>query len=195
MIQSNIELPLPDGGCDAVLLRPAEAGKWPGVFHLTDVGGIRASQLEMARRLAAEGYAVLVPNLYYRTSRPPVFDLWLLADRERMMKRVDELTGPLTPASTERDAAAYVDFLISQNCVPADRALGVVGYCFSGAVALRVAAVRPERIGACASFHGGGLYSQDPASPHLLLPRIKARLYFGHAVKEPYICPKTPSQD
>lgn len=185
MIQSNIEIPLPDGVCDAVLLRPPEAGRWPGVIHLTDAGGIRASQIEMARQLAAEGYAVLVPNLFYRISRPPVFDLALQADRERMMKRIAELTAPLTPASTAHDAAAYVDFLTSQTCVPTDHPLGVVGYCFSGAVALRVAATRPERSAACASFHGGGLYSQSPASPHLLLPGIKARLYFGHAVKDP----------
>ena len=99
------------------------------------------------------------------------------------MKRLAELSSPLTPEAVERDAAGYVDFLASHDAVRSG-AMGVVGYCFSGAVAMRAAAARPDRIAAAASFHGGGLCTDAPTSPHLVLPRIKARLYFGHATDD-----------
>jgi carboxymethylenebutenolidase len=102
---------------------------------------------------------------------------------ERTMKRFAELAAPMTPERVERDAAAYVDFLASHDSVRAGK-LGVVGYCFTGAFAMRTAAVRPDQIAAAASFHGGGLYTDASASPHHVLPRIKARLYFGHAIND-----------
>jgi carboxymethylenebutenolidase len=142
-------------------------------------------QPTLARQLAAKGYAVLMPNLFYRTARPPVVELGPDVSREVMMKRFGELTSPLTPGAIESDAPCYVDFFLNQSCIRNDCPMGVVGYCFSGAAAMRVAAVRADRIGAAASFHGGGLFSDSPASPHLVLPRIKARLYFGHAVEDP----------
>jgi carboxymethylenebutenolidase len=89
----------------------------------------------------------------------------------------------MTPDRVERDAAAYVDFLASRESVSAGK-LGVVGYCFTGAFAMRTAAVGPDKIAAAASFHEGGLYTDATASPHHVLPRIKARLYFGHAVND-----------
>jgi carboxymethylenebutenolidase len=102
---------------------------------------------------------------------------------ERTAKRLAELSGPLTPAVMERDAAAYVDALAAQGSAKAGP-MGVVGLCFSGAFALRTAAVRPDHIAAAASFHGGKLFTDAPNSPHLVLPRVKARLYFGHAVED-----------
>jgi carboxymethylenebutenolidase len=124
-----------------------------------------------------------MPNAYYLTGRPPLFDFKPVMGDERMMKRVAELAGPLTPEAMEQDAAAYVDFLAAHGSV-SDAPLGVVGYCFSGAMAMRCAAARPDRIGAAASFHGGGLFTDAPTSPHLVLPRIKAKLYFAHAVQD-----------
>jgi carboxymethylenebutenolidase len=102
---------------------------------------------------------------------------------ERTMKRFGELAGPLTPDAVERDAASYVNFLAARESVSGAK-MGAVGHCFSGAMAMRIAAAQPDRIGAIASFHGGGLFSDKPTSPHLVLPKVKARLYFGHAVKD-----------
>jgi carboxymethylenebutenolidase len=137
----------------------------------------------MAQRLASAGYSVLLPNVFYRTGRPPLFTFKVSFGDERTRQRFGELVAPLNPAAIERDASAYVDFLSAQPSV-APGQLGVVGYCFSGAVALRIAAARPDRIAVAASFHGGGLYTDAETSPHLCLPRVKARLYFGHAVKD-----------
>jgi carboxymethylenebutenolidase len=99
------------------------------------------------------------------------------------MQRFGELRAPLTPEAVERDATAYVNFLAAHAATSAG-SIGVVGYCFTGAMAMRTAAAMPGKVAAMASFHGGGLYSDEPTSPHLVLPRIKAQLYFGHATKD-----------
>ncbi len=99
------------------------------------------------------------------------------------MQRFAELRAPMTPDAVERDVTAYVNFLAAHSSVSA-APIGVVGYCFTGAMAMRTAAAMPGKVAAVASFHGGGLYSDEPTSPHLLLPRIKARLYFGHATND-----------
>jgi len=155
----------------------------PGVIHLTDIAGIRPSQREMAQRLAAEGYCVLIPNVFYRTRRPPVFDFPADPTEEQRRVRFAELAVPLTPEAMERDGVQYVDFLAAHDSV-SQGAMGVVGYCFTGSMAMRIAAARPDRISAAAAFHGGGLFSDAPTSPHLVLPRIQARLYFGHAIND-----------
>lgn len=183
MIEEEIEIPLADGTSEGFLYREETAGRRPGVLYLTDIGGIRAANREMARRLAGEGYSVLMPNLFYRTGRLPLFDFPFQFGEERTNRRLAELRGPLTPDAMDRDAAALVDFLAGLDSV-APGSAGVVGFCFSGAMAMRVAAARPDRIAAAASFHGGGLFTETPASPHLLLPRIQAELYFGHAVQD-----------
>ncbi len=183
MIEEEIEVPTQDGAADAVLYRHEDAPRRPGVLHLTDIGGIRPANRGMARRLAGEGYTVLMPNVFYRTGRPPLFNFPRRMGDPRTMQRFAELMAPLTPEAMERDAGDYVDFLAAQSSV-SEGPMGVVGYCFTGAMALRTAAVRPDKIVAAASFHGGALYTDAPASPHLALPRIKARLYFGHAVND-----------
>jgi carboxymethylenebutenolidase len=183
VIEQDIQIRTDDGISDGVFFRPEGAGGWPGVLYLTDIGGIRPAYREMGQRLAAEGYAVLMPNVFYRTGKPPMFDFKPVMGEERTMKRFAELAGPLTPDAMERDASVYVDSLAAYDTV-IDGRLGVVGYCFTGAMALRTAAARPDKIAAAASFHGGGLYTEAPTSPHLVLPRVKARLYFGHAVQD-----------
>jgi carboxymethylenebutenolidase len=177
--EREVEVPTPDGVADAVLFHPA-GGPHPGVVFLPDGIGTRPSQRDMARRVAAEGYAVLLPNIYYRTARPPLFGFKADFAEERTRVRFAELTAPLTPDAMERDGAAWVTCLDAQPEV-SDAPMGVVGLCFTGAYALRTAAARPDRIGAVASFHGGGLYRDDPASPHHVLPRVRAQLLFGHA--------------
>ena len=184
MIEEPIEIPAPDGRADGFLYRPQEERRFPGVIYLADIGGIRESNRGMARRLSAQGFAVLMPNTFYRTGRPPVMPFPFIPGDERSIKRLSELRAPLTPEAVDRDASTYVDFLAGHSAA-GPGPFGTVGFCFAGALAMRTAATRPDRIAAMASFHGGGLYKEgDPASPHLLLPRIRARLYFGHAADD-----------
>lgn len=178
-IEEDVEVPTPDGVADAVLFRHA-TGDYPGVVFLPDGIGLRDSQRQMARRIAEQGFVVLLPNIYYRTSRPPFFDGPPDFTDEKTRTRFAELTGALNAEAMERDGAAYVGFLAAQRGVRGG-AFGIAGFCFTGQFALRVAAALPDRIGAAASFHGGGLYKDDANSPHRVLPRVKARLYFGHA--------------
>jgi carboxymethylenebutenolidase len=182
VFEEKIDIRTSDGISDGFFYRPETGDHFPGIVYYTDIGGIRPASQEMARRLAAEGYAVLQPNVFYRTSKPPVFDSSTKSGDERM-KRFKELAAPLTPEAMERDAAAYVDFLAAQDSV-SKGPMGVVGYCFTGKMALYTAKTRPDRIVAVASFHGGGLATDGTDSPHLTLPAIKARLYFGHAVND-----------
>jgi carboxymethylenebutenolidase len=183
MIEKPIEIRTPDGAADGFLIYPESEGRWPGVLYLTDIFGIRDASRGMASRLAAEGYAVLLPNIFYRNGQPPIFNVPLKIRDERFMERMKEIRGPLTPDAMERDVSAYVDFLAKQPSIGGS-AFGAVGFCFSGQMALRAAAVRPEQIAAAASFHGGGLYTDAATSPHMLFPRVKAYLYFGYGIED-----------
>jgi carboxymethylenebutenolidase len=183
VIEQHVEIRTADGTSDGVLFTADDGRPSPGVIFLTDIGGIRPSQRQMAGRVAAEGYTVLMPNIFYRTGKLPVWNFKLNFGEERTTKRMAELKGPLTPEAAERDGAAYVDFLAGEESVSSGP-MGVVGYCLSGSCAMRTAAVRPDGIAAAASFHGGGLYTDDLNSPHRALPRVKARLYFGHAIQD-----------
>jgi carboxymethylenebutenolidase len=186
--EKEIEIRTADGTVDGYLYRPAGQGgqgqgKLPGVILLTDIGGLRPVYRESAKRLAALGYVVLMPNVFYRTGKPPVMQYPIKPGDEKTMKRIGELKASLTPEAMDRDNEAYVNFLAKQEGVGSGP-MGVVGYCFTGAMAMRMAADLPAKIAAVASFHGGGLYTDEPTSPHTLLPRTKARLLFGHAVED-----------
>jgi carboxymethylenebutenolidase len=180
MIEQEIKISTPDGISKGYLIQPESEGSWPGILHLTDIGGIRPSQHEMVRRLSGQGYCVLMPNVFYRSGEPPMFDAAASSNNELRMKRFREVSEALTPEAEESDASIYVDFLADQKAVKAG-GLGVVGYCITGSFALRTAAARADKIIAAASFHGSRLFNDTPASPHTVLPRVKARLYFGHA--------------
>lgn len=191
MIEQEIEIKMANGTCDAFLYYENDGRRRPAAIHLPDIVGVRESYRGMARHLAEQGYVVLLPNIFYRTARTPVFDFQPKFPDERTTKRMGELAAPMTPEAVERDAASYVNYLAVQDSVNETR-MGVVGYCFSGAMsALRFPAARPDRIGAGASFHGGSLYTESPTSPHLVLPRIPAsggpRLYFGHATNDQFM--------
>jgi carboxymethylenebutenolidase len=188
VIEKDIEIKMADGVCDAVLYEAGDGRPVPGVIDYPDIFGVRPSSRGMSRRLAEKGYTVLLPNPFYRTSRSPVFTFKPDFGDERTMKRFGELTAPLTPEAMESDGSAFVDFLAGQKTVSGAK-MGAIGHCFTGVEALRTAAARPDRIGAIASFHGGRLIVDGPASPHLVLPRVKAHLYFGHA-KEDKSMPK-----
>jgi carboxymethylenebutenolidase len=184
MVEEKIRIPSAAGTAEGVLYSPGKGGRWPGVLLYTDIGGIRPSQEQMARQLSGEGYIVLMPNIFYRTSALPLFDFPPKFGEERTMKRIAELGPPLTPEAITCDASDYVDFLAQYNSVKAGP-MGVVGYCFSGKMALLTAYSRPDKIAAAASFHAGGLATDAPNSPHLALqPFLTARLYFGHAIND-----------
>jgi carboxymethylenebutenolidase len=127
---------------------------------------------------------VLVPNPFYRTAKAPVFDdvaSFNFANQD-MRAKLGTFTGPLnTAGNAEKDAVAYVAFLDAQSQVDKSKKIGTQGYCMGGPLVVKTAATIPDRIGAGASFHGGGLVSDQPGSPHLLAPKIKARMYFGVA--------------
>ncbi|MET0339933.1 MAG: dienelactone hydrolase family protein [Polyangiales bacterium] len=178
--QERIELAGPDGTIDGIVYHDPDAGPRPGVIHLTDIVGMRPTTEEMARRVAALGYTVLQPNAFYRTGQPPLFSFRPDFTEERTLKRFAELARPLTPEAVARDAGTYVEALHARADVKRGK-VAVVGYCFTGAIALRIAAARPDDVAAAASFHGGGLYTDAPGSPHTVLPRVEAQLYFAHA--------------
>ncbi|MEO8312522.1 MAG: dienelactone hydrolase family protein, partial [Caldimonas sp.] len=142
---------------------------------------------EMGRRLAGEGYAVLVPNLFYRVSKSPQYETAANVDftDAATRARLGPLIGSINAVgAAEKDAAVYVAFLDAQAQVDRARRIGTQGYCMGGALAMRTAAAVPERIGAGASFHGGGLVTDKADSPHLLAPRIRARMYIGVAAND-----------
>src|SRR5260370_42239851 len=138
MIEEAIEIRTSDGTVDGLIYRE-EGQRRPGVIHLTDIGGIRKSHRDMARRLAEKGYTVLMPNVVYRTTKPPVIDITIGMGDERTMKRFGELRAPMTPEAVERDATAYVNFLAGHKAVSA-ASIGVVGYCFTRAMPMATAA-------------------------------------------------------
>ena len=183
MIEQNIEIRSGDGIAEALLVRPESTDPLPAVINLTDGLGFRPAFAEQSKRIAERGYVVLAPNIFYRTSKLPVFAFDPDFGSERTRDRFRELTGPLMPDAMARDGAAYVDFLAAQSFVSSGP-MSVIGFCFAGKFALLIAAARPDRIAAAASFHGAGLFTDTFNSPHLVLPRVKARLYFGHATND-----------
>lgn len=180
--ETNVEVKTADGVCDACFFYPTK-GSHPGVLIWHDSLGVRPAIRELGRRTAAEGYSVLVPNLFYRMARTPVFDESFdyagnAADREKYGRIVKPF---LAPGAAERDAVAYVSFLDAQRQVNIKKKIGTHGYCLGGPYVMKAAAALPGRVGAGASFHGGFLVTGKPDSPHLLAPKIKARLYFAIA--------------
>jgi carboxymethylenebutenolidase len=183
MPEKAIDIKMQNGVSDSVFFYPEGNGPWPGILYFTDIGGIRDANRESANRLAQQGYSVLMPNIFYRTGRTPLQPSIRTLDEEGRKKRMAELAGPLTSEAMESDASTYIQVLTSQSSTRVGM-IGVVGHCFSGKMAMFAAAAQPEKVAAVASFHGGGLCTDAPTSPHLALPRIKARLYFAHADKD-----------
>ena len=186
VVESDIGIETRDGTCDAAFIRPA-TGSHPGVLIWPDAFGLRPAMREMGRRLAGEGFAVLVPNPFYRVAKAPQYETAANVDFSAPETRAK--LGPLmgsinAPGAAEKDAAVYVAFLDAQRQVDRARKIGTQGYCMGGALVMRTAAALPDRIGAGASFHGGGLVTDRADSPHLLAPRIRARMYVGVAAND-----------
>ena len=179
--ESDVVIKMPDGDCDAALFHPSGDGRWPGVVVFADALGLRPVFRDMGRRLAAEGYVVVVPNPFYRTRKAPVlsgpFDFSKPEDRAKLV----DLMAPLNNSTKTSDGKAYVAYLDTIPQVKTAAKIGVVGYCMGGPYTLFTAASVPERVGAGVSLHGGNLVTDKPDSPHLLVPKIKASFYFGIA--------------
>ena len=180
VVETDVLVKTPSGMCDAALIHPG-TGRWPAVIIFPDIFGVRPVMRSMAKRLATDGYTVLVPNPYYRSTKAPGigpdFDFGSAADRAKL----EALRAPLTESAVMQDGAAYVAYLDAQASVNPKAKIGVVGYCMGGPMTLQAAASSPARISAGASFHGGGLVTDKPDSPHLLIAKIKAQYYFGIA--------------
>ncbi|HLI67421.1 MAG TPA: dienelactone hydrolase family protein [Caulobacteraceae bacterium] len=179
--ESDVNIKTADGTADAAFFHPAGRGHWPGVVMFTDILGLRPAFRDMGRRLAAEGYAVVVPNPFYRTKKAPVLDGPFNFNDPAQRAKLAPLVQPLTDDAKKRDVAAYVAWLDTQGPVSKRRKIGVCGYCMGGPYTLFAAATAPDRVGAGGSFHGGGLVTDQPSSPHLLVAHIKASFYFGIA--------------
>jgi carboxymethylenebutenolidase len=182
IVETDVEIKTPDGTCDAAYIHP-KSGSHPGVLIWPDAFGLRPSMRDIAKRLAAEGYSVLVPNPFYRVARAPFSDAskFNFQNQDDMAKLRPLMASVNASGNPEKDAGAYVAFLDAQKEVDKAKKIGTQGYCMGGPLVVRTAAALPDRIGAGASFHGGGLVTDKPESPHLLAPKIKAHMYIGIA--------------
>jgi carboxymethylenebutenolidase len=170
----DVEIKTPDGTCDAYFVSPVK-GRHPAVLTWPDIFGLRPASKEMATRLAGSGYSVLVINPFYRTQKAPTApehpDFNDPATRQALMT----LAGTLSPATAATDATAFIAFLDAQPSVDKKKKMGTTGYCMGGPFVFRTAAAHADRIGAAATFHGGGLVTDKPDSPHLLIPEMRAQ--------------------
>ena len=185
VVESNVEIKTPDGTCDAAFIHPA-SGAHPAVIIWPDAFGLRPSMRDMAKRLVTEAnYSVLVPNPFYRVGKGTFFQDASKVDFAAERAKITPLMGSIGAAgAVERDAPAFVAWLDTQRQVDRARKIGTQGYCMGGPLVMRTAAAVPNRIGAGGSFHGGGLVTANPDSPHLLAPKIKAHMYFGVAAND-----------
>lgn len=179
-VESEVQIKTADGTVDAYFVHPS-TGKHPAVLIWPDIFGLRPAFRQMGKRLAESGYSVLVVNPFYRVKKAPTApekaDFSDPATRQALMA----LAGALNATTAATDAKAFISWLDTQSAVDTKRKIGTTGYCMGGPLTLRTAATVPGRVGAGASFHGGGLVTDKPDSPHLLVPTLKAHYLFAIA--------------
>jgi len=187
IVETNVEIKTPGGTCVAAFIHQAARAHhavrlWPDAF------GLRPSMRDMAQRLAQEGgYSVLVPNPFYRVAKSPVFDNasnFNFGDPAQRNKLTPLMGSINAPGAAEKDALAFIAWLDMQPQVEKNKKIGTQGYCMGGPLVVKTCAAVANRVGAGASFHGGGLVTNNPDSPHLLAPKIKAHMYFGIAAND-----------
>ncbi len=172
--EMDVDVKTADGVADSYFVAPS-SGKHPAIVVWVDAFGLRPAFRQMGKRLAESGYSVLIPNPYYRVGKaaslPQGLDFSKPDDRAQLMK----LMGALNPDTHVADAKAYIAYVDQHAAVDTKKKMGTTGYCMGGAPVFRTAALRPDRVGAAATFHGGGLVTDQPTSPHLLIPKMKAQ--------------------
>lgn len=183
VIESEVSVPTPDGEADCYFVHPS-SGKHPGVIVWPDIVGLRPAFRLMGKRLAESGYSVLVVNPYYRTATAPVVGEGASFQDPAIREILMPLARSLSADTNVTDAKAFVEFIDQQSSVDTSRKIGTTGYCMGGPITMRTAAAVPDRIGAGASFHGGGLVSDNPNSPHLLVPDMNAQFLFAIAAND-----------
>nr|WP_296071210.1 dienelactone hydrolase family protein [uncultured Actinoplanes sp.] len=187
MQTETAQIPTADGSADAYLIKPDGAGPHPAVLMFMDAFGPRPRLVEMAERLADRGYAVLLPNILYRSARPPLVSPGELADdekRDAVFGRLTPMIRRLTRDRVVADGGSYLDFLDSRDDI-APGPVVITGYCMGGMNALRVIEAYPDRIAGLGSFHAGRLVTDRPDSPHLAVGSITGEVYFAHADNDP----------
>lgn len=167
--EQEVVIKTPDGQCDAFFVAPSE-GVHAAVLVWPDIFGLRPAFRQMAKRLAESGYSVLVVNPFYRMKVAPTAP----QGASTPIQEVVPLARSLNATTHQADAKSFVAWLDTQPQVDKSKKIGTIGYCMGGPIVMRTAASVPERIGAGCSFHGGGLVTQEPESPHLLIPKMKA---------------------
>jgi carboxymethylenebutenolidase len=180
----RIDIATRDGRCPSHVFRPAQGAPWPAVLVFMDGLGIRPAILEIGERLASHGYYVLLPDLFYRSGPYPPMDVRAIFADPRLRQQLQERFSSLaTSANIMSDTRSFLEHLAAQREVRGE-GVGVSGYCFGGRMALIAAGTYPERIVAAASYHGSRLAGDAPDSPHLLAPRMRARIYVAGASED-----------
>jgi carboxymethylenebutenolidase len=183
-LMSKIEIKTADGSCPSYVYRPAGEGPWPAVLVFMDGVGIRPAMLEIGEQLATHGYFVLLPDLFYRSGPyEPMNPLTLFSDPEQRKMLSEKFFANATPAKLMSDVGVFLDYLAAQPDVKPG-GIGTTGYCMGGMMSLIAAGTYPDRIAAAASYHGGRLATDALDSPHLLAPKMKARVYVGGASED-----------
>ena len=185
-----IDVETPDGVADCYLTRPEDDGDHPGVLFVIDAIGLRPQTKRMADRIAAQGYVVLAPNIFYRAGRAPLWPDVNLGDpdaRAEFMKTIRPLSAALTPQAMAADGGAYLGKLSE---LAAGR-VGITGYCMGGRQGWQIAASHPDRVAALAGFHTGGMVTDAADSPHLRAPAVTATIYWGHADNDQSMTPES----
>jgi len=183
--ETDVEIKTPDGTCNAAFIHP-RTGAYPGVIIWADAFGLRPVLREMGRTLAKEGYAVLVPNPFYRVTRDPTlefknFNFGNPDDRAKLAPLMGSITAE---GAAEKDALAFIAWLDQQKEVDKTKKIGTQGYCMGGPIAFRTSAAMPDRVGAVASFHGDGLLTNQPNSPHTQASKTKAQFLIAIATND-----------
>lgn len=194
MARIDVSIKTRDGDCPASLFTPATgAGPWPGVIFYIDAVGIRPAMQHMAQRLADHGYAVLLPDVFYRHGPIEVMDPATAFGDPAKKAFIMQLVGSMDRDRTVADAEAFTAFLAARPEVKGER-LGVTGYCMGGKLAVTAAGACPNRFAAIGSFHAGGLVTDQPDSPHRFLQGITGRVYVGGADQDTHFTPAQKAQ-
>src|SRR5271154_6868209 len=180
---SKVEIQTHDGTCPSYVYRPSGSGPWPAVLVFMDGFGIRPAMLEIGERLATRGYFALVPDLFYRSGPYEMDPHKVFADPELRKILMEKFFAKANIANVMSDTRSFLDFLAASPDVKPG-GVATTGYCFGGIMSLSAAGTYPERIVATATYHAGRLATDAPDSPHLLAPKIKARVYVAGATED-----------